>query len=221
MEKGGKKSGPIYEAAVSRHASVIIVQTLFNEIINEARNLPDFRDAMINFSEELSDHWRVIDEIRREFEKIGGETSLTKSQEKELLNLENRINQLHFEILMRKMDFIHHWLPSFQTHKKSPEFQNFIKLATEAIEGALIPVSAALRTVIQTRSQWVRTRREEKTGTIMRDMTLVFGLVAVIEVLVGYAPIAEESIKNLIIFFTPFILLPIAILISWSFFKLR
>ena len=183
-----------------------VLQTFFNPILQEAKRLPDFREDLVEFVNGLNKDWLEIEKISREFKSISEGITISKEEEETVFRLENRINILYSNILAKKMDFDYAWQSTFERHEGKKAFENFSNLTKKAFENLLLPFSSNLRATIRARSQWIRTKREKRTGEIMRFMTLVFGLVAVIEVLVAYAQIAEESIKNLINFVTPFIL---------------
>ena len=194
--------------------SSIIVRTLFDEIIREAGNLPDFKETMVNFSKELKEQWQSIEQISREFDELG-DRSLSKSEEKKLTILENTINQLHFKILTKQLNFIHHWKPSLETHKESTKFSKFVELTTNALDNALLPMSEDLKSVIQTRGQWIRTRKTERTVETIQIMTIIFGLVGILEIIVAYYQTVDNEVEGLVLFIIPIVLFVLVIILLY------
>lgn len=169
--------------------SLVIVQTIFNQLRLGAKSLPDFVNSMIEFSTELEKQWLKMNEIERKLETLVEGTTLSREREDELANLENQANELYVRILRKKIDFRRHWKPSFQMHRDPKSFEKFARLVTEILEENMLPISEGLRFALRSRSEWIRARKTEKIEQRLRYMTLILTLVIFAEVLIGCAQI--------------------------------
>lgn len=112
----------------------------------------------------------------------------------------------------------------FETHEQAKNFDLFTNLVQDALDNVLIPASDELRTIIQTKSKWIRTKRNEKTEKSLRLLTIIFGLVGALEVFVAYVQIIQSQIFGVALTLLQnsvlVLLLVLSISVAYLYFKL-
>lgn len=196
---------------------MILVQTLVNQLRRMAQILPDFVEPMTALSDQFNETFNEIESIQKSFEKLL-QKPISKEKEAELSKLEDQVNGLCVQLLGKKLDFQGHWKPSFKMHRDSEDFAAFAELYEQVLNDT-IAIADGLRSSLRSKSEWVRSKKNEKIEQKLRYLTVVLPLTVLAEVLIGFAQIFQTfSVAFAILaFLTPFIIvLAYLLLLLWQ-----
>jgi hypothetical protein len=175
---------------MSLKARIIIVQNLERELRHLAEGLPDFKEQMINLSDELNGIYNGIDSIQDSFENLL-KKQLSEENEAELAELENRINELYIQLLGKKLDFQGLWKPSFRMHTNPKAFAFFVERYDKILDNT-IKIAEGLRFSLSSRSEWVRGQRNSRIEQRLKYLTVFLTLTVFGEVFIGLASIYQQ-----------------------------